>query len=52
MSSAAPTQLRIDVEAADGTTGYRTFDNFYLAEGPDYRLNFGISSGTFGNYVC
>lgn len=48
MSSAAPTQLRIDVEAANGTRGYQTYDNFYLAEGPAYTLNVGISSGTIG----
>ncbi|XP_045157213.2 ficolin-3-like [Mercenaria mercenaria] len=45
MTSQGKTELRVDLTAADGTTAYDTFQNFYLSEGPNYSLHF--EAGTY-----
>ncbi|XP_053387673.1 neurogenic locus notch homolog protein 1-like isoform X2 [Mercenaria mercenaria] len=52
------TDLRIDLEAKNGTTGFETFDNFSLSAGPAYTLHIGSTiassrisgSNMFGSY--
>ncbi|XP_053390739.1 ficolin-1-like, partial [Mercenaria mercenaria] len=52
------TDLRIDLEAANGTTGFETFENFSLSVGPAYTLHIGstidssriYSNNRFGPY--
>ncbi|XP_053387863.1 uncharacterized protein LOC123542214 [Mercenaria mercenaria] len=53
LASQERTELRIDLEAANGTTGFETFDNFSLSAGPAYTLHIGstiASSGISSGY--
>ncbi|XP_053387987.1 fibrinogen C domain-containing protein 1-B-like isoform X2 [Mercenaria mercenaria] len=49
MASQGKTELRLDLTAADGTTAYETFQNFYLDEGPNYTLHIDHGTGTAGD---
>ncbi|XP_053387889.1 fibrinogen C domain-containing protein 1-like isoform X2 [Mercenaria mercenaria] len=49
MASQGKTELRLDLTAADGTTVYETFQNFYLDEGPNYTLHIDPGTGTAGD---
>lgn len=40
------TELRIDLQAANGTSAYETFSNFSLSNNPDYILHLGPRSGS------
>ncbi|XP_045192631.2 SCO-spondin-like isoform X3 [Mercenaria mercenaria] len=53
LASQGRTDLRIDLEAPDGKTGFEKFDNFSLSAGPAYTLHIGTtiaSSGIFSVY--
>ncbi|XP_053386989.1 angiopoietin-1-like [Mercenaria mercenaria] len=49
MASQRKTVLRLDLTAANGTTAYETFQNFYLDEGPNYTLHIDPGTGTAGD---
>lgn len=46
--SKGKSELRIDLEAADGTKAYETFQDFSLSPGPDYTLHISKGTGTTG----
>lgn len=48
MASKGQSELRIDLEAADGTKAYEIFQNFSLSPGPDYTLHISKGTGTAG----
>ncbi|XP_053387401.1 microfibril-associated glycoprotein 4-like isoform X1 [Mercenaria mercenaria] len=49
MAYQGKTELRLDLTAADGTTAYETFQNFYLDEDPYYTLHIDRGQGTAGD---
>ncbi|XP_053387230.1 fibropellin-1-like [Mercenaria mercenaria] len=49
MTSQGKTELRLDLTAADGTTAFETFQNFYLDEGSNYTLHIDPGKGTAGD---
>ncbi|XP_053387774.1 fibrinogen C domain-containing protein 1-like isoform X2 [Mercenaria mercenaria] len=48
LASQGRTDLRIDLEAADGTTGFEKFDRFSLSAGPAYTLHIGSTIASSG----
>ncbi|KAH3739997.1 hypothetical protein DPMN_046691 [Dreissena polymorpha] len=49
LTKTAPTELRIDLVAADGSTAYEVFPNFLLSGSPYYALHVGKGNGTAGD---
>ena len=48
MASRGATELRIDLTAADNTSAYVVYKNFYLDKGPDFTLHIDPGTGTVG----
>ncbi|XP_053387608.1 ficolin-1-like [Mercenaria mercenaria] len=49
LASKGRTDLRIDLEAPNGTTGFETFENFSLSAGPAYTLHIGSTIASSGS---